>query len=458
MGKELLLKVLNHEDTNGQIPWVPFAGVHAGKLKGYTGKEILTDSAKLIECLREVSRIYQPDGMPIVFDLQLEAEILGCKLMWADYNPPSVVTHPFEEEKSIPCKCKFPTAESGRIPIVLEAMRTMKKEVGDKTALYGLVCGPLTLASHLRGSELFIDIRKDPNYVVMLTSYCAEYAQKMADLYIEAGMDVIAVVDPLVSQVSPKTFKNLLHDQFKSIFDYIRLKGVKSSFFVCGNATYQMGEMCETHPDSVAVDENVDMVAAKATTDQYNIALSGNIPLTTTMLFGTQQDNMKGVLDLVDSIKNKKNFIVSPGCDMPYDVPPENTVACALATHHPDDARAMVANYSGSTFDDIEVKIPDYAGMDKVYIELFTLDPEQCAACTYMVKSVTDAFDDIKDMAEYVVYKYSVKEDIARTAKMGLKNLPTMCMDGESVYISIIPSRDELVAEVTKRYRVKHSK
>lgn len=87
MGKELLMKVLNHEDTNGQIPWIPFAGVHAGKLKGYSGREVLTDSAKLIESLREVYKLYQPDGMPITFDLQLEAEILGCELMWADYNP-----------------------------------------------------------------------------------------------------------------------------------------------------------------------------------------------------------------------------------------------------------------------------------------------------------------------------------------------------------------------------------
>lgn len=458
MSKELLMKVLNHEDTHGQIPWVPFAGVHAGKLKGYSGKEILTDSSKLIECLREVNKIYQPDGMPIVFDLQLEAEILGCGLMWADYNPPSVVTHPFEKEKGIPCKCKFPTPESGRIPVILDAMHTMKKEIGDKTALYGLICGPLTLASHLRGSDFFLDIRRDPDYVVQLTSFCAEYAQKMASLFIDAGMDIIAVVDPLVSQISPKTFKKMLHDPFKAVFDYIRMKGVKSSFFVCGNASFQIGEMCETGPDCIAVDENVDMVSAKAITDKYNIVLSGNIPLTTTMLFGTQQDNMKGVLDLMDSIDNKKNFIVSPGCDMPYDVPLENAIACALAVHKPENARGMVANYSGNAFDDIDIKIPDYAAMDKVYIELFTLDPEQCAACTYMVKSVTDCYDEIKDMADYVIYKYFIKEDIARTAKMGLKNLPTMCIDGESVYVSIIPNREELIAEVTKRYKAKHNK
>lgn len=458
MGKELLMKVLSHEDTGGQIPWVPFAGVHAGKLKGYSGKEILTDADKLIESLREVHKLYEPDGMPIVFDLQLEAEILGCDLLWADYNPPSVVSHPFEAEKGIPCKCKFPTAESGRIPVILEAMKVMKEEVGDDTALYGLICGPLTLASHLRGSDFFKDMRKDPDYVIELATYCAEYAQAMSDLYIDAGMDVIAVVDPLVSQISPKVFAKLFHEPFKAVFDYIRMKNVKSSFFVCGNASYQIEVMCKTKPDSIAVDENVDMVPAKAITDQYNIALSGNIPLTTTMLFGTQQDNMKGVLDLMDSIENKQNFIISPGCDMPYDVPAENGVACAMAVHRPDEVREMVKNYSSSGFDDIEIEIPDYANQDKVLIELFTLDPEQCAACTYMVKSVTDAYDEIKDMADYVVYKYFIKEDIARTAKMGLTNLPTMCMDGESVYISLIPDRDELIAEVTKHYQAKQAR
>ena len=41
MSKELLFKVLRHEKTD-EIPWVPFAGVHAGLLKGYSAKEVFT--------------------------------------------------------------------------------------------------------------------------------------------------------------------------------------------------------------------------------------------------------------------------------------------------------------------------------------------------------------------------------------------------------------------------------
>ena len=455
MGKELVIKALRHEKTE-RVPWVPFAGVHAGKLKGYTGKEILTDADKLVESLLEVNKLYMPDGIPITFDLQIEAEILGCSLLWADNNPPSVKSHPLAEDKTIPCRCTIPTKESGRIPVILDAMRRVKAEIGDQTALYGLICGPFTLASHLRGTSIFMDMVKDPQYVKELIGFCSEVCIQMAEYYIEAGMDVIAIVDPLVSQVSPKHIENLLSDGFIAVFDFIRSKGALSSFFVCGNASKQIEVMCKMNPDGISVDENVNLVEAKNISDKYNITIGGNIPLTTTMLLGNQQDNMKGVIDILDSVDHH-NFILSPGCDMPYDTPIENTIAAAQAVRNPEDARKMLENYT-VVVDDIDVEIPDYKNLDKVLIELFLLDPDQCAACTYMLNSVVDIYDEIKDIAEYRVYKYFIREDISRTRKMGLTNLPTMCIDGEQKYISIIPPKEELIAEIKKYAEAKKAK
>ena len=86
-----------------------------------------------------------------------------------------------------------------------------------------------------------------------------------------------------------------------------------SSFFVCGNATHILELMCQTKPDSLAVDENVNIVAAHKLTDSYDVAIGGNIPLTTALLLGTQLDNMKVGIDLIDSLNTRKNFIFSPG-------------------------------------------------------------------------------------------------------------------------------------------------
>lgn len=448
MGKELIFKTLRHEKCD-EIPWVPFAGVHAGQLKGFTAEEMLTNADNIVESLIEVNKLYMPDGLPVLFDLQVEAEILGCDLLWAKDNPPSVKSHPLAADKTIPCQCKLPTPESGRLPMILDAKRRIKEAIGDDVALYGLICGPFTLASHLRGSDIFMDMMKDKEYVKELMAYCGQVAVKMSEMYIDAGMDVIAVVDPLISQVSPKMIEKLLSESFIGVFDYIRSRGVFSSFFVCGNATNQIEVMCKMGPDGVSIDENVDLAKAKEITDKYNITIGGNIPLTTTMLHGNQQDNMKGVIDLIDSVEDKTNFIVSPGCDMPYATPRENTIACAQAVKNPESTRELVANYS-SSFDDIEVDIPDYANEEKVLIELFLLDPEQCAACTYMKAAAVDAYPEIEDIAEIREYKYFIKEDIARTQKMGIANLPTMCIDGEPKFISIIPNKEELIAAVNE--------
>ena len=250
-GKELIQATYRHEKTE-RPPWVPYAGIHAAKFKGYTATEILKDADKLVECLMEVHRLYRPDGQPIAFDLQLEAEILGCELIWADDNPPSVTSHPLENTEEIPDKVVGPN--DGRIPVVMEAARRMYKAVGDETALYGLFCGPFTLASHLRGTKLFMDMKKNPEQVKKLMAFCVKQGKAMIDMYAEAGCCMIAPVDPLISQISPKHFTAFMSEPYTELFDYIRAKGLQSAFFVCGNAMRNLEVMCQTHPDARLAD------------------------------------------------------------------------------------------------------------------------------------------------------------------------------------------------------------
>ena len=445
MGKQLVFDTLNHKETS-RVPWVPFVGVHAGHLVNCTATEMLTDEGKILQGMEEAIKLYSPDGFPVFFDLQVEAEILGCELVWADEAPPSVKTHPLAETKEIPCDCTLMEETDGRIPLITKVMRKIKADHGEEIALYGLICGPFTLASHLRGNEIFMDMFDDEEYVENLLAYCTKAAKRMTDYYLAAGMDIIAVVDPLVSQISPVHFEQFLTKPYTEIFRYIKEKGALSSFFVCGNATRNIEVMCETAPDSISVDENVDMAAAKEITDRYNIALGGNIPLTTAMLHGTQQDNMKYVIGLLDTLTHK-NLIIAPGCDMPFACPAENVIAAAQAVREPDQCREMVKNYEGG-FADIEVELPDYEHLAKPLVEVFTLDSETCAACTYMMGAANVAKETFGDQIDVVEYKFTIKENIARCMKMGVKNLPAIYINGKLCYSSIIPRKDELEASI----------
>jgi len=450
MGKLQLFETFRHNATE-RASWVPFAGVHAGKLLGYSAREVLTDVEKLIASVVAANRLYQPDGLPVMFDLQIEAEALGCELHWSEDTPPSVITHPLSEENHIPCDCKIPTANDGRLPIMLEAIKRLKVEIGNDTALYGLVCGPFTLASHLRGTNIFLDMYDNVEYVNDLLAFCRKVVQSTAKMYIEAGVDVIAVVDPLVSQISEEHFKEFLTKPFSEVFDDIRQQGVYSAFFVCGDATRNIEAMCQCHPDSISIDENIDIFEAKKITDEYNIVIGGNLQLTVTMLHGTQQANMKAAVDIIEKC-HVHNLIVSPGCDMPYATPIENTIAVSQAVLNYEASRQMIKDYDATLdLSGEEVVLPDYKKLTKPLVEVFTLDSASCAACGYMVNLVEKVKEQLASEFDYVEYKFTIKENIKRCMQMGVKHLPSLYINGELVYSSIIPSQSALVDAIRKQ-------
>ena len=442
-GKNLIFDIYKNKEVE-RVPWIPYTGIHIGSLTGITAEALLKDENLLYENLMEAHRLYSPDGMPIIFDLQLEAEILGCELMWADKAPPSVKTHPLSETKDI--TLKLPQKDDGRLPLVLNVMERMKKEVGETTALYGLLCGPLTLASHLRGMDLFMDMYEDPEFVQRLIDFSTDVFLKIADFYIEAGMDVIAAVDPIVSQISPDSFEEFLHKPYTKIFEQLRKRKVFNGLFVCGDATKNLEIMCNTKPDSISIDENIDIVEAKKITDSYSIVISGNIPLTTVMLLGNQKDNQQFAIDLIDKL-GKKNFILAPGCDMPYDIPKENIIGITQAVQNPEATRLFLKDYHKEELN-IEVSMPDYSNLEKPLVEVYTVDSATCAACGYMTMAAMEMKELFGDKIEVVEYKITEIENVIRVGNLGLKSLPTLVINGEPKFISIIPKRSELKEEI----------
>jgi uroporphyrinogen decarboxylase len=443
-GKELVLATFRHEKTES-VPWVPFAGVHAGKLIGANATEVYSDLDTLNRALLEAHRLYRPDGQTVMFDLQIEAEALGCELVWAKDSPATVTTHPLDKEKTIPGT--IPGPDDGRIPLALAATRNLAAETGGTTAIYGLFCGPFTLASHLRGTNIFMDFRRDPEFVTVLMNYAVDVNIAMANMYAEAGADILAPVDPLISQISPKLFTQFMHEPFSRLHAHIRDLGKHSSFFVCGDATKNIEVMCMTGPDGISVDENLNFAAAKEITDRYNIVLGGNIPLATVMLFGNQQDNMKVVIEELDAIGHH-NLIISPGCDMPYNTPVENTVGCEQAVHQTEQTRKLIAGYEKAVRN-IDIDLPDYENLPRPLIEVFTIDSDTCAACTYMFRSAMDAKQKYGDGIDVVEYKASASlENIARAQKMGIKQLPSIFLNGKLKWSSIIPGREALNEEI----------
>ncbi|MFW6290650.1 MAG: uroporphyrinogen decarboxylase family protein, partial [Mariniphaga sp.] len=119
-----------------RIPWVPFIGVHGGYLTGTDATTYLQSAEEIVKGISKAVDEYKPDGIPVVFDLQVEAEVLGCELKWSESGPPAVISHPLTEGKMLH-DLKVPQSDEGRIRVCLEATR-MLREKYPELAIYGL--------------------------------------------------------------------------------------------------------------------------------------------------------------------------------------------------------------------------------------------------------------------------------------------------------------------------------
>jgi hypothetical protein len=88
---------------------------------------------------------------------------------------------------------------------------------------------------------------------------------------------------------------------------------------------------------------------------------------------------------------------------------------------------------------------------DKIHIDVLTLDSVQCAACGYMMESIAALPKDVQEMIEYKEWSIKNKDGIGKFIELKGKVLPTICIEKDLVFQSIIPQYEELIDEMAKR-------
>jgi MtaA/CmuA family methyltransferase len=451
-GRELLLKAVRNEPTP-RPAWLPFVGCHGGRLIDRSASDYLRSADLLFEGLSRACDLYRPDGLPVVFDLQIEAEILGCALNWADDVPPSVASHPLAgaEIESLPV---FDLSR-GRIPTVLKALDLLRASKGEEVAFYGLVCGPFTLALHLLGNDIFLEMFDNPERVDRILALSAGVAVTMARGYLDHGADVVAVVDPMTSQISPRHFQQFVTPHVDHVFDAIRAAGGLSSIFVCGDVTRNLELMCRTHADNISVDEQIPIDRLRSLCEASGKSFGGNIKLTSVLLLGDERDAKLETLQILEKAGGR-GFVLAPGCDLPYHTPPKNLQAVAEMVHDGyarEVARETLHARDGDAFGDIAM--PDYRTQQAVVVDVITLDSSSCAPCQYMMEAVERAAKATRVRTYVNEHKIKVREGLGMMVRLGVQNLPTICIDGEVKFASIIPDQLRLVEAIEEAARAK---
>ena len=72
-----------------------------------------------------------------------------------------------------------------------------------------------------------------------------------------------------------------------------------------------------------------------------------------------------------------------------------------------------------------------------------------------MAESVKVLPQDIQEIIEVHEWDMRTREGVQRFRELKAKSLPSVALDGELVYESLIPMQEELIDEISRRYKEK---
>jgi hypothetical protein len=88
---------------------------------------------------------------------------------------------------------------------------------------------------------------------------------------------------------------------------------------------------------------------------------------------------------------------------------------------------------------------------EKIQVDVLTLDSVQCAACGYMMESMAAMPEEVQELIEYQEWSIKNKTGIGKFMELKGKVLPSIAIEGDIVFPSIIPQYEELIDEMVKR-------
>jgi uroporphyrinogen decarboxylase len=163
---------------------------------GVTDGEARLDVAKMVACQVQAVRDYDEDWAAIFPDDYIEFEPLGLP-MRDDENLPAMPTAylPFAGETLRRFRIPDPHREM-RLPIHLEMLRRLKKELGDSVLVMGRIAAPFSALGLVYGiEELMIGLMTQPSLVRDNVRFFIDHQIAFGKAQLEAGADLLWLGD-----------------------------------------------------------------------------------------------------------------------------------------------------------------------------------------------------------------------------------------------------------------------
>lgn len=303
---------------------------------GLSVKEYYFDADKMLKAEKFKVRKLGAESAGINVTLRGMAEALGSKIGYSDTQASYLIEPILKDYKMLDNMKIVDPYKDGRLPIILEALGKIKKELGDEVSISSGVSGPLSAASTIRGTEnMMKDMVKNKKGLHKLLNFVTECNLAFVKaVYLEHGL-ICNIGDPVScgNLISKKQFEKLSEPYLRKTIDGIyKITGQKPSLHICGKTKEIWPNLRDMNISAFSVDNCEDIEELKKILGD-KMCLVGNIDPVSIIKNGTIRDVHDAVKLCIEKAGDSPNgYIIGSGCDIPGGAPVENIKAIIEAT------------------------------------------------------------------------------------------------------------------------------
>jgi uroporphyrinogen decarboxylase len=309
------VKAVFRRQQPDRIPFYPIVSSLAADLIGENDKTYYTDLDKAADAHIALHDEIGHDVVPLMADLLFEVEAMGAQIEFPENDIPRLRSYLLEDKAALGSLESPEPAKAGRIPAYLDACK--KVAGGVKGAAVGaVICGPWTLAVHLRGAEnLIVDTATDPEFVHELMRFTVDVSGRCGEAVGQAGVGLSFSEAPAsLSLISPKIFREFVLPYEKEVISRLREKRISVTVHICGFVDPIMEDICSMGAIAISMDKPSSLEKMLEVSAGRTVII-GNVP-TGLFLDGTREEIENEVKRCVALGKDKGSFILSTGCEL----------------------------------------------------------------------------------------------------------------------------------------------
>lgn len=318
-----------------RVPVIPQTHIWSLSHYGSSSEACMKNGALYAELQLKAQRDFGWDGIFVATDSVALAHCLGAPVETTEDGVAPASKGLLESLKDA-AALKLPDPRETRLNEWITATRLLVEEAGDRVLIIARADqGPFSLACQVRGMQDFmmeLGTRGHPDDIHRLLRFSTEYVWQFAALLLAAGAHVVSIGDALASGsvVSPNTFEEFAFPYQQEIARRVHQQGGLLSIHMCGQSTAIINRLVDTGADVLEIDVQTDFDAARNAA-RGKSCLLGNVDTSEIMTFGSPEAVTKECRWRLERAKPESGYILSSGCALARNTPPENIHAMVRA-------------------------------------------------------------------------------------------------------------------------------